>query len=139
MTDLTTRRVAPFGHLGLNACVPLPRAFRSLPRPSSPPCAQASFTCLRPLDYKFVASRARAISTSDNFAKVSQFDSLSHDLPLTSVVKQRVVPQRGGSENAEAIEFGNGCSRRATYGCGFRRPVRLRRADRAYSPDPLRR
>ena len=51
MTSLTTRRVSPFGHLGINACVPLPRAFRSLPRPSSPPCTQASPTCLRPLDY----------------------------------------------------------------------------------------
>ena len=28
--------VAPFGHLGINSCVPIPRAFRSLPRPSSP-------------------------------------------------------------------------------------------------------
>ncbi len=32
----STRRVAPFGHLGINSCVPIPRAFRSLPRPSSP-------------------------------------------------------------------------------------------------------
>jgi hypothetical protein len=51
MTGLATSRVAPFGHLGIIACVPLPRAFRSLPRPSSPPCAQASPTCLRLLDY----------------------------------------------------------------------------------------
>ena len=51
MTGLTTSRVAPFGHLGIIACVPLPRAFRSLPRPSSPPCAQASPTCLPPLDH----------------------------------------------------------------------------------------
>ena len=29
-------RVAPFGHLGITSCVPIPRAFRSLPRPSSP-------------------------------------------------------------------------------------------------------
>lgn len=28
--------VAPFGHLGIYSCVPIPRAFRSLPRPSSP-------------------------------------------------------------------------------------------------------
>ena len=54
MTVLTNRRVAPFGHLGINACVPLPRAYRSLPRPSSPPCAQASPTCFRSLDYKAV-------------------------------------------------------------------------------------
>src|SRR3982751_731340 len=51
MTGLAPRRVAPFGHLGLIACVRLPRAFRSLPRPSSPPCAQASPTCPRSLDY----------------------------------------------------------------------------------------
>ena len=43
-------RVSPFGHRGINACVPLPRAFRSLPRPSSPLCAQASPTYLRSLD-----------------------------------------------------------------------------------------
>ena len=52
MTGLATRRVAPFGHLGITACVPLPGASRSLPRPSSPPCAQASPTCLPSLDYK---------------------------------------------------------------------------------------
>ena len=52
MTSVTTGRVAPFGHLGIIACVPLPRASRSLPRPSSPPCAQASPTCLLSLDYK---------------------------------------------------------------------------------------
>ena len=52
MTGIPARRVAPFGHLGITACVPLPRASRSLPRPSSPPCAQASPTCLPSLDYK---------------------------------------------------------------------------------------
>ena len=52
MAGLAPRRVAPFGHLGLNACVRLPRAFRSLPRPSSPSCAQASPTRLRSLDHK---------------------------------------------------------------------------------------
>ena len=74
MTGVATRRVAPFGHLGINACVPLPRAFRSLPRPSSPPCAQASPTCLRLLDYKtpLVKQSTRDLSTSDNLAKVSQ-------------------------------------------------------------------
>ena len=60
MTKLALRRVSPFGHLGLNACVRLPRAFRSLPRPSSPSCAQASPTRLRSLDYKPSSSRARA-------------------------------------------------------------------------------
>ena len=61
MTVLTDRRVAPFGHLGIIACVPLPRAYRSLPRPSSPLCAQASPTCFRSLDSNILSSRARAI------------------------------------------------------------------------------
>ena len=32
----STCRVAPFGHLRIKSCVPIPAAFRSLPRPSSP-------------------------------------------------------------------------------------------------------
>ena len=32
-------RVSPFGHLRISVCLPLPEAFRSLPRPSSPLCA----------------------------------------------------------------------------------------------------
>ena len=36
------RRIAPFGHPGIKVCLPLPRAFRSLPRPSSPCGAKAS-------------------------------------------------------------------------------------------------
>jgi hypothetical protein len=52
VTVVPHRRVSPFGHPGLIACVPLPLAYRSLPRPSSPLCAQASSTCYRSLDYK---------------------------------------------------------------------------------------
>ena len=51
-------RVPPFGHPGITGCVPLPPAYRSLPRPSSPPCAQASPTCLRSLDYRFSYPRS---------------------------------------------------------------------------------
>jgi hypothetical protein len=68
MTDVTARRVAPFGHLGITACVPLPRAYRSLPRPSSPLCAQASPTCFRSLDPFFVKQ-----STRDLLTRVKQF------------------------------------------------------------------
>src|SRR6266699_6855977 len=42
MIGLATDRVAPFGHPGITACLQLPQAYRSLPRPSSPPCAKAS-------------------------------------------------------------------------------------------------
>src|SRR5687767_2766898 len=51
MTALADCRVSPFGHPGLTGCVLLPPAYRSLPRPSSPPCAQASPTCLLLLDF----------------------------------------------------------------------------------------
>ena len=67
MTVLTDRRVSPFGHLGITACVPLPRAYRSLPRPSSPLCAQASPTCFRSLDsIGCQAEHARSNSTSEH-------------------------------------------------------------------------
>ena len=38
------RRVFPFGDLRIKACLPLPGAYRSLPRPSSPADAKASVT-----------------------------------------------------------------------------------------------
>ncbi len=38
----STKWVAPFGHPRINSCVPIPAAFRSLSRPSSPLRAQAS-------------------------------------------------------------------------------------------------
>ena len=37
--------VAPFGYPRINACSRLPMAFRSVPRPSSPPGAKASTEC----------------------------------------------------------------------------------------------
>ena len=63
VTATRARRVSPFGHLGINACVPLPRAYRSLPRPSSPPCAQASPTCFRSLDLQQSCQAEHARST----------------------------------------------------------------------------
>jgi hypothetical protein len=38
----STWRVAPFGNLRIEACMQLPAAYRSLPRPSSTPIAKAS-------------------------------------------------------------------------------------------------
>jgi hypothetical protein len=51
MTSVATGRVSPFGHRWITDCVRLPSAYRSLPRPSSPLCAQASPTRLRSLDH----------------------------------------------------------------------------------------
>ena len=50
MTGVATGRVAPFGHPEITACVQLPQAFRSLPRPSSPLDAKAFTVCLIAFD-----------------------------------------------------------------------------------------
>ena len=117
MTGLATRRVAPFGHLGITACVPLPRASRSLPRPSSPPCAQASPTCLPSLDYKNRSSRAYAhcFLTSDVFLR----KSLSKD---SSIPRSTIHPlsnsddPHGASQGVNNREWnGQNVSRRSDY------------------------
>ena len=53
--------VAPFGHLGINACSRLPQDFRSVPRPSSPPGAKASTRCPS-LTQNLTASHARSLA-----------------------------------------------------------------------------
>ena len=45
-------RVSPFGNPRIKACLPLPEAYRSLPRPSSPADAKASVVCPYALDQK---------------------------------------------------------------------------------------
>ena len=97
MTGLAPGRVAPFGHPGITACVPLPLAYRSLPRPSSPPCAQASPTCLRSLDYITVMKQSTRIELQSTFIVLSRpvtraRDSMRIRIPrfqLPSLFKQR--------------------------------------------------
>ena len=45
MTEHYFCRIAPFGNPRIKACMQLPEAYRSLPRPSSPADAKASFMC----------------------------------------------------------------------------------------------
>ena len=120
VTALANRRVAPFGHLGISACVPLPRAFRSLPRPSSPPCAQASPTCLRLLDYKTPIAKqsTRDLSTSDNLAKVSQF-RFAIPRSTTNFRCQTATPSAARVRGSLSNRNGNWMSRRATIRYGF--------------------
>lgn len=72
--------VPPFGNPRIEACVPLPEAYRSLPRPSSPPGAKASTTV--PL----VAYRAltMALSCSSRFHCLSRFFSKTICFPSSS-------------------------------------------------------
>ena len=80
VTELTLGWVSPFGNHGINACVPLPRAYRSLPRPSSPLCAQASPTYFRSLDSFPLSSKARAFER----VSVLQKDASPHPIGTTS-------------------------------------------------------
>ena len=72
VTAVANRRVSPFGHRGINACVPLPRAYRSLPRPSSPLGAQASPTYIRSLDSsQLIQAKHALLRTSERERDVS--------------------------------------------------------------------
>jgi hypothetical protein len=71
VTRRKARRVSPFGHPRIIACVPLPLAYRSLPRPSSPPCAQASPTGLHSLDHICGKQSTTRSTASDTIPRVS--------------------------------------------------------------------
>src|SRR6266496_2440177 len=85
VTIISDGRVSPFGHPGIVACVPLPLAYRSLPRPSSPPCAQASPTYLLSLDQISVSKQNNyyynAQSTNESILLVlsNWFPNSTHD------------------------------------------------------------
>ena len=61
-------RVAPFGNLRINLYVPIPVAYRSLSRPSSPPRAKASTVCpylfLRLTYFQHCYQKARRLYTN---------------------------------------------------------------------------
>src|SRR6266496_1633064 len=72
VTIISDGRVSPFGHPGLIACVPLPLAYRSLPRPSSPPCTQASPTYLLSLDQISVSKHNNNKTTTTRNPRMNQ-------------------------------------------------------------------
>jgi hypothetical protein len=96
VTVIAHRRVAPFGHPGIAGCVLLPPAYRSLPRPSSPSCAQASPTCFRSLDHKIVSKQStrdlldRVFNVIqhlalDSFPTITTYELLSNNSLLSHV------------------------------------------------------
>src|SRR5579863_4706283 len=88
VTVIAHRRVAPFGHPRIAGCVLLPLAYRSLPRPSSPSCAQASPTCFRSLDHKTVKQSTRDLRCDETFT-TSRVGFVSHDHYRRTVVKKQ--------------------------------------------------
>ena len=65
--------IAPFGHLRINACLQLPAAFRSLPRPSSAPSAKASALCSFSLDLLLVFSVCCCVAARSLFSHIPQY------------------------------------------------------------------
>ena len=92
---LTIDRVAPFGNLGIIACVLLPQAYRSLPRPSSPLCAKASTVRRTLLDPIVLESQL----SPDSFGAMI-LDTL---LPITSVNCQRARSNRRERKSKSAV------------------------------------
>lgn len=96
----STCRVAPFGYSGINGYLLLPRTFRSLSRPSSPPRAKASTVC--PF---LLSSSSRTDSTSPYYddypgTRVDSFLSLLYffyylNLHFSNMSKILYQPPKG--------------------------------------------
>ena len=143
VTGSPPSRVSPFGHRGINACVPLPRAYRSLPRPSSPLSAQASSTYVRSLDSsQLIQAKHALFRTSDALQKhpfecnryyaslrffVHSMSDLQRDLAW---VYPRSLPQPLSNSNETSTKPRNknrersGCAGRTTKIRDFRPDVR---------------
>jgi hypothetical protein len=64
--------VAPFGYPRINACSRLPVAFRSVPRPSSPPGAKASTECPSYTRYPGLGRSVQASPCTETILRSSQ-------------------------------------------------------------------
>src|SRR5579872_3083383 len=105
MTVIAHRRVAPFGHPRIAGRVLLPLAYRSLPRPSSPSCAQASPTCFRSLDHIKSSSRARAIYDVFNVFNVSRWIRFPRSLPTNCCQTTHAPFVRGSAQDDTLISL----------------------------------
>ena len=78
-------RVSPFGNLRIKACVPLPEAYRSLLRPSSPDEAKASINCcnwfMQTLTYSRRLFYPLTLKTTLNFQRTKLIRPIYHILP----------------------------------------------------------
>jgi hypothetical protein len=80
-------QVTPFGNLRIKAHVPLPEAYRSLSRPSSPVGTKASTVCPLKLDSLFEISHADLLSIRKRFPR---FADLS--IHLQPVFRPAILP-----------------------------------------------
>ena len=89
--------VAPFGDLGITGRSPLPRAFRSVPRPSSPLGAKASTRCPsrarpRPAPRPRCAARGQRSEVRDQTRPVCPLHPVCCPRAMRSIAPTRVTP-----------------------------------------------
>src|SRR6266480_7733613 len=99
MIGLATDRVSPFGNPGITACLQLPQAYRSLPRPSSPPCAKASTVRPYALDLSVsVVALNTTTHTLVSCQRANQSQAVGHkpqDLRLSACGLRLIMVERG--------------------------------------------
>ena len=96
VTGVSTGWVAPFGDLGIKACVPLPQAYRSLPRPSSPSCAQASSICIHSLDHISVKQSTRDLQRMNTDCPSRGASAIHYsEIHIPTNTTRSIVKQRG--------------------------------------------
>jgi hypothetical protein len=94
MTEHHPSRVPPFGYPRINARLQLPVAFRSLPRPSSPSCAQASTS--RPLRLiPLVSHEKNRLTTPSRHSTTTSHSNLSKSSPRSAMRTEDSLYSRG--------------------------------------------
>ena len=86
----STSRVAPFGNHRITSCLQIPGAYRSLPRPSSPPKAKAS------------SVRSYSLSLNESWWLLFDASSQMHQrlMIITRLPYEIAVPQLGTRKNS---------------------------------------
>ena len=87
-----SERVSPFGNPRIKACLPLPEAYRSLPRPSSPADAKASIVCPSIFDQNHGQFDAPVVSPLES-EPTSDLKLLAR---LYAIFKEQIIPKDAG-------------------------------------------
>ena len=124
MTSYNRRRVSPFGNLRIKACVPLPEAYRSLLRPSSPDDAKASINCCNwfmqtPTILGVYSTYLQFTYISNFYLKLSKNKSVlrSCDLPPNPQLRRSGVRKMVGPDGLEPStpRLSSACSNQLSY------------------------
>ena len=137
------RQVSPFGHPRIDACLQLPEAYRSLPRPSSPTRTKASPVCASLLD-----QHKSLVSHQETCTKIDARFTQSPGRPRICTTTAYEVPKT--LSHKPMLSRSSGIDRKSSRGCCIairvsrKQAGRLSRAFRSavrptYSASPERR